>query len=179
MSHLKERREAEHWYIDHVRPNERLLMSIARSLLRSTDDAQDAFQDMVAYIMTEGRWRAVTSPKRFMITSIRNRCLNFIRARKTRPMTAWPDYEDITFADQTPDALTALTARESLSRFESALARLPPQCQRAFTLRRVYGLKPSAIAQQMGCAQKTVKNHVYKGAKLVEEYLAEATLTES
>lgn len=71
-----------------------------------------------------------------------------------------------------PGPEVTLLARDELKLLLKIIAELSPQCQRVFTLRKVYGLPPSAIAEQLGLSISTVEKHLVKALRLCTERYA-------
>ena len=74
-------------------------------------------------------------------------------------------------ADEAP-ADEAAASRERLRRLVEALAELPPQMRRAFTLHKLEGCSHAETAQAMGLSVKSVEKHISAALKLLTERLS-------
>ena len=54
---------------------------------------------------------------------------------------------------------------EKLERVKTAIAQLPPQCQRVFIMRKVCGFSHKEISQELGISVSTVEKHIVSGLK--------------
>jgi RNA polymerase sigma-70 factor (ECF subfamily) len=75
-------------------------------------------------------------------------------------------------ADDAPDPEATAMARDELRRLRAIVAGLPTQQRRVFTLRKVYGMSPQAIADRLGLSVSTVEKHLVKAVRLCAEALA-------
>jgi RNA polymerase sigma-70 factor (ECF subfamily) len=64
-----------------------------------------------------------------------------------------------------------LESREELRALADAIAELPAQCRRVFTLRKVYSLSPDEIAVRLGLSVSTVEKHLVKGLRYCSDKL--------
>jgi RNA polymerase sigma-70 factor (ECF subfamily) len=74
-------------------------------------------------------------------------------------------------ADDAP-ADEAVASRQRLAQLVEAVAALPPQMQRAFTLHKLDGLSHAETAQAMGLSVKSVEKHVSAALKALTARLA-------
>jgi RNA polymerase sigma-70 factor (ECF subfamily) len=71
-----------------------------------------------------------------------------------------------------PAADEALASRDRLRRLVEAVAGLPPQMRRAFTLHKLEGLSQAETARAMGLSVKSVEKHVSAALKALTARLA-------
>jgi RNA polymerase sigma-70 factor (family 1) len=64
-----------------------------------------------------------------------------------------------------------LLAKESRELIRNAILQLSPQQQEVYRLSRETGLKYEQIAQQLGIAKSTVRNHMVKALQKIRDYL--------
>jgi RNA polymerase sigma-70 factor (ECF subfamily) len=74
-------------------------------------------------------------------------------------------------AEETP-ADEALASRQRLAQLVDAVAALPPQMRRAFTLHKLDGLSHAETARAMGLSVKSVEKHVSAALKALTARLA-------
>jgi RNA polymerase sigma-70 factor (ECF subfamily) len=70
-----------------------------------------------------------------------------------------------------PGSDRVVIAREELRRLTIALDRLPPRCREAIVLGRIEGLSRREIAQRMGIAEDTVRQHLIHGMRVLTDLL--------
>lgn len=142
---------------------------------RSTDDGHeidDICQEALLRAMEASTRRTVRNPGAFLFGIARN----IVRRRFERKSRSLVDL----VADFTPDDHVGdprplddiMDERERLTRYDAAIARLPPQCRRVFVLAKVYGYSHREISGMLNISVRTVENHVAAGLKRCSEALA-------
>ena len=74
--------------------------------------------------------------------------------------------------DEAADSEQTLVARDELRRLRAIVEALPTQQRRVFTLRKVYGMSPQAIAERLGLSVSTVEKHLVKAVRTCADALA-------
>lgn len=117
------------------------------------------------------RDQPVRSPKAFLFRIARNVALNEL-ARKSRLLTDYiEDSTSLGIEDKGPTPEQHVINQQRLEVFCQAVAVLPPQCRRAFLLRKVYGLSHKEIAAEMGISVSTVEKHIAQGLRRCSTYV--------
>lgn len=144
---------------------------LARFLFDSCD-VEDLSQEAYLRAHEAAQRQAVHSPKAFLFRVARNLALNEL-SRKSRKIT---DYiEDATAGQELADAQSLEAQAEGeqrLALFCRAAARLPPQCRRAFLMRKVYGYTQREIAETLGVSISTVEKHIATGLYRCAQFMA-------
>lgn len=121
---------------------------VAYSILRDSDDAQDAVQDAVAAIWAKRSMLSdIDNYESFCVKAVKNRCIDMIRARASRNDSAMSLPED---AENPVNPVTELEARDTLSLVKSLVNRLPPLQQEVLRLRSEAGCDLQEIAAITG-----------------------------
>jgi RNA polymerase sigma factor (sigma-70 family) len=131
------------------------------------DLVHDAFAQAIAYTA----WREVLNPAAFATRILRNLALDALRRRKVLAITAVADFDFLSLTDDAPTQEQVAVGRDELRLLQEAVAALPPQCRRVFTLRKVYDLSPGQIAEKLGLSVSTVEKHLVKGLRLCSDSL--------
>ncbi|MCG8440941.1 MAG: sigma-70 family RNA polymerase sigma factor, partial [Caulobacterales bacterium] len=71
-----------------------------------------------------------------------------------------------------PSPHQEVESREQWRLLAEAVSTLPPQCQRVFVLKKVYGHSNKEIAAQLGISTSTVEKHIASGLRRAGDYLA-------
>lgn len=146
------------------------IYSIAMAILGNTEDAEDAVQDTFLRLWERAdRLDGVERAEAFLCTTVRNVCLNKIRARRHETdVDEMPDLADP--SDRTgQDRLTAADDRSFLGRL---LGRLSPKARRVVTLRHVGEYATKEIATLTGDTDVNVRATLSRARRqLKEEYL--------
>ena len=146
------------------------LCNFARQYVHDDDVAQDICQGVFSRLWEK---REEMDPnqsiKSYLFTSVKNRCLNYIRDhRKYRSRILDLDCGDIDFGQDDHDLFAVEELRQ---RIEETLNSLPDKCRQVFELSRYRQMKYSEIAEEMNIAQKTVEAHMSKALKTLKEAL--------
>jgi RNA polymerase sigma-70 factor (ECF subfamily) len=160
------------WFRREILPLEPDLLAYARQFCRDGQtDPEDLVHETFARAIACRTWREVSNPAAFATRILRNCALDALRRRKVLTITAVADFERIEPIDETPGAHMMLESREELRALADAIAELPAQCRRVFTLRKVYSLSPDEIAVRLGLSVSTVEKHLVKGLRYCSDKL--------
>jgi RNA polymerase sigma-70 factor, ECF subfamily len=147
-----------------------LVHSIARRMLRSSADADDAVQEIFIDV-----WRSADrfdpekgSVKAFVATIARRRCIDRVRKDMRHPLTA--------SEDELESARWAVpgTAGETLADAERAahvVARLRPSRRRVLRMGLLQGMTHSEISRATGMPLGTVKTQMRRGLMQVRQWM--------
>lgn len=160
------------WFRQQILPLEPKLRAYLRRLTHSSIDVDDLVQDAFTRILVYENWASVKTPQAFVITIARNLVFDELRRQKVVSIRFLPDLEVLGRCIDSPGPEATLLARDELNLLLKIIAALSPQCRRVFTLRKVYGLPPSAIAKQLGLSVSTVEKHLVKALRLCTERYA-------
>ncbi|MEM1140957.1 MAG: sigma-70 family RNA polymerase sigma factor [Pseudomonadota bacterium] len=107
--------------------------------------------------------QVVRNPRAFLFRIARNLALNEL-SRKARKITDYID--EVTHGEELGASPSMDEQQEQAERFAlfcRGAANLPPQCRRAFLMRKVYGYSHKEIASQLGISASTVEKHIATG----------------
>lgn len=147
-----------------------LVWSIARKMLRNTDEAEDAVQEIFVDIWKNaGRFdESKASETTFVAMIARRRLIDKIRHSARRISADSLDdmlSEPFTSADK--DMQTGLEAEQAAE----AMRNLRPEQQQVLKLSIVQGMSHQEISDATGMPLGTVKTHARRGILQVREYL--------
>ncbi len=147
------------------------LLAFAKQYTRQTESAEEITSELFVkiWIRREGL-STVVNPEVYLFISIKNACLNLIRAGKKHGLhVADPDERMLEEVAQEP-----LTDHGELVRIlDHAVARLPDQRRIIFKLIKEDGLKSKAVAGILGISVRTVENQLYKAVKTLADALSD------
>lgn len=152
--------------------------AIRRFLSRFSSSAQDV-EDFTQETFLKGfaaELRGdVRDPKAFLFQIAKNTALADIRKSKRSPTNKLEDYGgvEVLLDEEQAQADDWLDGRRKLVLFAKAVSQLPPQCRKAFLLRRIEGLKYKQIANRMDISVSAVEKHVTLGLLKCNAYLRE------
>lgn len=138
------------------------LLTVARRLLGSRADAEDAVQRALLLCYTSaGTYAPAWAVSTWMYRILTNVCVDELRRRSTRAAHA---------AAADPDAQRAPETRRDLD-LERALARVPREARVLLALRYTDGLSYEELAQVRGISINTVKSQLARGKTLLRAEL--------
>lgn len=147
-----------------------LVWSIARKMLRNSDDAEDAVQEIFVDIWKNAERfdESQSSETTFIAMIARRRIIDRIR-RMNRRITA-DSFEDVVAEPELRDDKRVQLSVEAGQAAE-ALRSLKPEQQRVLQLSIVQGLSHQEIADLTGMPLGTVKTHARRGILQAREML--------
>ncbi len=104
-------------------------------------------------------------PKAYMYRIARNLALKELTKKSTRMTSFIEDSCSSEVLRSDEDVERQVSTLQKLERVRRAIADLPPQCQRVFVMRKVYGFTHKEISAQLGISVSTVEKHVVSGLK--------------
>lgn len=107
----------------------------------------------------------------YLFTSVRNRCLSYIRSRKIHV-----EYEEsvrfrmkeIEIHPEMPDPLEELYLKELNEILHRSIEKLPQKCRQIFMMSRYQGMKNQEIADQLNVSVRTVEAQIYNALKVLK-----------
>jgi RNA polymerase sigma factor (sigma-70 family) len=153
--------------------NEKAIRRYVTRLCPGRHDVEDLVQEVFLRGFAAETKGGIREPKAFLFKIAKN--LTLTDKRKSMQESTGP-LEDLVGAELIVDErqVTAdelLDGRRKLALFALAVANLPPQCRKAFLLRRVEGLTYKQIANRMDISVSAVEKHVTNGLLKCNAYL--------
>jgi RNA polymerase sigma-70 factor (family 1) len=147
------------------------LSHYACSYLHDLDEAEEVVQDIFVKIWEKRQdLKIETSFKAYLYQAVKNKCLNYIRNKKTQnnhlTIIDMKDYE-------APAAFEDLQADELSDKLYLALEELPPKCKQIFKMSRLDGLRHKDIADKLDLKVKTIENQIGIALKFLKNQLSD------
>jgi RNA polymerase sigma-70 factor (ECF subfamily) len=148
----------------------RELVIYAMKIVVNRGVAEETVQDLFIRLWkNRSRLNLQKSLQAYLITAVRNRCVNFIKSRYGRTR-----FEDLDGIDQYSNAEAAdmnVTVRELREAIHNAVRLLPPKCKIIFNLSRNAGMTVDEIAAQLGISGKTVRSQISIAIRKIKAHL--------
>lgn len=145
------------------------LYAIARSKLRSHEEAEEVIQGIFSTIWEKRHTLLITNLSHYLQTCVRNRVINHIRLRITQEKY-WEYYKH--FIPQHKDITEDLVAFDNLSEaVDEAVSRLPEKSRQVFQLNRLEGRSKKEIAKLLRLSEKAIEYHLTKSLKELRIHL--------
>jgi RNA polymerase sigma-70 factor (ECF subfamily) len=136
------------------------------------DGDEPAFEQLYLWMDRE-KLTGVDQPRNWIFKIAYNRSYSWLKKQIVRERAAQ------TMLDQQA-AITSSSSTEEAVHFSEAarfvmdaIDHLPPKSQQIYRLSREAGLKPAAIAEQLGMDVQAVKNSLYRSGKTLKAALAD------
>jgi RNA polymerase sigma-70 factor (family 1) len=152
---------------DYYRP----LSVFALRYMSDLELAKEIVQGFFVHLYENRKSIIITnSLESYLYQSVRNRCLNHIRQKKTQKQ----HLDQFNLKQETSENLEEkIQATELEHIIFQIIASLPPQCQRIFNLSRVKGLSNSEIAVQLDISKRTVETQISNALKALRNTLGD------
>ena len=109
----------------------------------------------------------------YIIRSIYNRCISYLRRLKIVPMYSLSERDEHPFADDAPDPLQILEGKDKMARVRRAIDTLPPRIKVVFALRTIENLSIQEISARLGTSETLILRQVKRGRVLLRQALQE------
>ena len=152
----------------------RLLMKVVSTVVPAKD-VEDVVQD--TFIRACQADYEIYQPKPFLMKIARNLALDHIKRAEHRLCDSLHNEDgeitDLTFENFMTDdqTLNEVVSERRFGNFCDAVKTLPPQCKRAFVLKKVYGYSQKEISEEMGISESAVEKHIANGLKRCRKYI--------
>ena len=117
---------------------------------------EDLVQDLFVSLWIKSTQLDInTSLRSYLFTSVKNRCLDYIKYNKVRErfnLLSLKGQEDV--GDINYNRYIEIELRTA---FHAALEKLPPRCREIFELSRIKGLKNQEIAEKLNISKRTTE----------------------
>lgn len=151
--------------------NESFLKKFLTRFLSQPQDIEDVAQETFLKAFNAEKHQEIRSPKAFLFRIAKNAALT----RLTKKSQLITDYiGDLDSPEVLCDGASVedqVASRQKLAVFCQAAASLPPQCRRAFIMRKVYGLSHKEISGRLGISTSTVEKHVANGLQRCSNFM--------
>lgn len=166
-----------------IEPYDQGVFRLAFSLLRSIDDAHDAYQETFLRVYRNlGNFRFDCSFQTWVYRIAANLCVDWIRKRRIRR----EEPAVVSIGDDLIDRLAQLEERRAegdpqrqllcqqlSARLEVALANLTERERLVFELRHYQGLRLRAIGEALGASEEAAKNCLFRATQKLRTALGD------
>lgn len=164
------------WLQRHIVPYEATvrgwLFRHVRSL--SKTDADDLIQEAYSKLWALDL-ESIANPHAYFVTIVRNLVGEQARRAKIVPMERMGEIEALSIISDEPGPERTVSARSELEQLLAIVDTLPPQCRRAFELRKIEGLSIHDTALALGVTDGAVEKLLSRALAKVLNALGAAT----
>lgn len=141
----------------------------AKRFIKERETREDIVQDVFFSIWENRKYISVqTSARNYLLTCVRNHCLNFLRRQTTESFDQIIQENIPIYAENNDDFYTLTELQELLAK---ALDKLPDDYRRVFVLNRFEDKSYGEIAGSMNISTRTVERYKNKAIELLKKEL--------
>lgn len=156
--------------------NEAAIRRFLKRNFHSGQDVEDELQDTFLRGFAAEMKYEIEEPKSYLFQIARHVAIDRLREKQRGAPSAYEDLDEVAVlideAQISPD--DGLDSRRKLAVLARAVAELPPQCRRAFAMRRIDGMAFKDIALEMNISVSAVEKYVASGLARCNAYLRRA-----
>ena len=149
------------------RQHYRQMYRLATILLHDDAESKDVVHDVFVHLLASSKKLHEETATAFLLTSVRNRCLNVIRGRKIQERVQRLYLIDL----DTTIIPTDLFREETKALAEGINLLAPPVCREVVELHFRDGLTFREIALRLGVSETTVYKHLRHALQQLREHL--------
>ena len=140
---------------------------LAVSLLYDADEARDVVSDVFASLLDGGMAIRSDNARCFLLTCVRNGCINVIRHKQTRErfINRYSSKAEA-LADGPDDSMMLAELRDYIN------TQLPPLSRRIFTLRYLQDMTCQQVAEAVGVSRVTIHHHLSQSLEKINAYFS-------
>jgi RNA polymerase sigma-70 factor (ECF subfamily) len=157
------------WFADEVRPHEPHLRAYLRRSFPGVRDVDDVVQESYLRLWRKHAAAPLASTRAFLFRVARNFAIDVLR--RHRPIAPAGAATLAALPDDTADPHAALAAAEFEALLISALESLPARQRQIVVRCKLQRLPAREVAAELGLAEKTVHEHLYRGLQRLGEEL--------
>lgn len=147
------------------------LMRFAGRYFKRPHDVEDVVQEAFVKVLEATKSRSIDTPKSYIYQTAKNLALKEISKNVNKLTDLVGDFAEEDISLYGPSLEQEYESREQLSLVLEAVRELPPKCQRAFVLKRIYGYSQKEIAEEMGISVNTVEIHLTRAILHCTEFM--------
>jgi RNA polymerase sigma-70 factor (family 1) len=149
------------------------LYGMAYNILRDHSSSKDIVQDIFIWFWEHRSQWNLTSCKGYLLTAVRFKTANYIRAGKAREeFYIGMSKQNITSVDEN----ILLEVQQLKSLIQNITNELPERCREIFSMSRFEYLSNKEIAEKLNISEKTVEGHITSALKKLREKLGTGNL---
>ena len=150
------------------------LYPVIFNIVRTELVVKDIIQEVFLYLwMDREKLIEIALPRHWIFKITYNRSYSWLKKQIAGERAARSLQQE---QDENPASVSteeAVNFSEASRLVHEAIRHLPSKSQQIYRLSREEGLKPAAIADQMGMNVQVVKNSLYRSGKAIKSYLEE------
>lgn len=159
------------WFADEVHVHERSLRSYLQGSFPSVRDVDDVVQESYLRVWRARAGQPIQFARAFLFRIARNVALDLVRRHRSSPVEPVGDLAGLAVLDDKAAVVETISTHEKIALLVDALDALPRRCREIVILCKLEGKSYREVATALGLSEKTVAEHVYRGAQRLGEEL--------
>lgn len=151
--------------------NESTIKAFLRRYSSNRSDIEEMTQETILRALQAEKTQEIYEPRGFLFGVAKNIARKELDRKSRNLIDLIEDLSEPEHVSNEPPGEDILDSRQRMRLFWEAVATLPPQCQRGFVLKKVYGLTHKEIASRLNISVSTVEKHVAAGLKRCSEHM--------
>lgn len=157
------------------RNNENAIKKFLWRYVSSRHEIEDITQETILRALQAEKSREIREPRAFLFGVAKNIVRKELYKKSKNLIDFIEDFDNEQNFSYEVDAEGAVDTRRQLILFWEAVATLPPQCQRVFVLKKVYGYSHKEIARRLNISVSTVEKHAAAGLRRCSDHMTKKT----
>lgn len=149
--------------------NKGMIANILRRYSIRQLDISDFTQETILRALEAEKRVHIKEPRRFLVGIAKNIARAELERRSKMTLELLDDFDPQSYVSDEPAVDDIVSARAEMRLFWEAVQTLPPQCQKVFVMKHVYGASHKEIARKLDIAVSTVEKHVALGLRRCRE----------
>lgn len=158
------------WFMRHILPHEPALKAWLSSKRSTGIDVDDIVQETYSTLACRESIADIRFPRAYLFQVAHSLVIRHIRRARIVSFQALEDLNTGDWEDDAPSPERQAIDRDELRQLACAIAAMPPQTRKAFTLRRVNGLSQREVAQELNLSENTVEKHISRGIRFLTDW---------
>lgn len=154
--------------------NRGLIAAVLKRYMLSQIDVDDLTQETVLRALEAEKRTDIREPKKFLVGIAKNVARSEIERQSKTVSGVLEEVAPQSYASDEPSVESIVDFRRRMEVFVQSVGDLPPQCQKVFMLKYLYGASHKEIAAKLGIAISTVEKHVALGLRRCRQYMMDA-----
>lgn len=154
------------------RNNENAIRKFLWRYISNRHEIEDITQETILRALQAEQSREIREPRAFLFGIAKNIVRKELHRKSQNLIDFIEDIDSETHFSYETDAEGMVDTRRRLMVFWEAVTTLPPQCQRVFVLKKVYGYSHKEIANRLNISVSTVEKHAAMGLRRCSDYVA-------
>ena len=142
-----------------------------RRFTSNAHDIDDICQETILRALEAEKSREIHEPRAFLFGVTRNVVRKRLDKEARSVIDFVADFTPQEYCSGEPSLDDVLDERQRMLLFMEAVTTLPPQCQRVFVMKKVYGYSHKEIAAELGISISTIEKHVAAGLRRASDYM--------